>query len=248
MKVILKENIKSIGKKDEIINVSDGYARNYLFVKNLAVEATNSKEVVGRLYDKEAKIIKERIKLEKERNKKKVIIDWNQRNKENNCKYTDSKNYKKIKSPSHQKTLSKKVQVIVDRLANDSKNKNKKNLKDEKKEQIKDFGDFNQEKNNNNDAEDKKQVLMDKIKDEHNIGFKNGGNLKDINKVNEDVKEVNGNENLHTNNEEESTNFMNMEEKANVNNFNGNLLDNFSNKVGIKSKAFQEMLNKYHDK
>lgn len=42
MKVILKENIKSIGKKDEIINVSDGYARNYLFVKNLAVEATNA--------------------------------------------------------------------------------------------------------------------------------------------------------------------------------------------------------------
>ena len=42
MKVILKENIKSIGKKDEIVNVSDGYARNYLFTKNLAVEATNS--------------------------------------------------------------------------------------------------------------------------------------------------------------------------------------------------------------
>ena len=40
MKVILKENVKSIGKKDEIVNVSDGYARNYLFVKNLAVEAT----------------------------------------------------------------------------------------------------------------------------------------------------------------------------------------------------------------
>ena len=42
MKVILMENIKSIGKKDEIINVSDGYARNYLFVKKLAVEATSS--------------------------------------------------------------------------------------------------------------------------------------------------------------------------------------------------------------
>ena len=40
MKVILKENIKSIGKKDEVINVSDGYARNYLFAKDLAVEAT----------------------------------------------------------------------------------------------------------------------------------------------------------------------------------------------------------------
>lgn len=41
MKVILKENIKSIGKKDEIVNVSDGYARNYLFAKKLAVEANN---------------------------------------------------------------------------------------------------------------------------------------------------------------------------------------------------------------
>ena len=39
MKVILKENVKSIGKKDEVVNVSDGYARNFLFVKNLAVEA-----------------------------------------------------------------------------------------------------------------------------------------------------------------------------------------------------------------
>jgi len=41
MKVILKENIKSIGKKDGIVNVSDGYARNYLFAKKLAVEANN---------------------------------------------------------------------------------------------------------------------------------------------------------------------------------------------------------------
>ena len=39
MKVILKENIKGVGKKDEVINASDGYARNFLFPKNLAVEA-----------------------------------------------------------------------------------------------------------------------------------------------------------------------------------------------------------------
>ena len=39
MKVILKENIKGVGKKDEVINESDGYARNFLFPKNLAVEA-----------------------------------------------------------------------------------------------------------------------------------------------------------------------------------------------------------------
>ena len=39
MKVILVDNIKGVGKKDEIINASDGYARNFLFPKKLAVEA-----------------------------------------------------------------------------------------------------------------------------------------------------------------------------------------------------------------
>ena len=39
MKVILKTGIKGVGKKDQIINASDGYARNFLFPKNLAVEA-----------------------------------------------------------------------------------------------------------------------------------------------------------------------------------------------------------------
>ena len=39
MKVILKADIKGVGKKDLVINASDGYARNFLFPKNLAVEA-----------------------------------------------------------------------------------------------------------------------------------------------------------------------------------------------------------------
>ena len=39
MKVILKADIKGVGKKDQIINASDGYARNFLLPKNLAVEA-----------------------------------------------------------------------------------------------------------------------------------------------------------------------------------------------------------------
>ena len=44
MKVILTENVKGVGKKDEIINANDGYARNFLFPKKLAVEA-NSKNM-----------------------------------------------------------------------------------------------------------------------------------------------------------------------------------------------------------
>ena len=42
MKVILKADIKGVGKKDQVINASDGYARNFLFPKNLAVEANNT--------------------------------------------------------------------------------------------------------------------------------------------------------------------------------------------------------------
>lgn len=44
MKVILTQDIKGVGKKDEIINANDGYARNFLFPKKLAVEA-NSKNM-----------------------------------------------------------------------------------------------------------------------------------------------------------------------------------------------------------
>ena len=39
MKVILQADIKGVGKKDQVIEASDGYARNYLFPKKLAIEA-----------------------------------------------------------------------------------------------------------------------------------------------------------------------------------------------------------------
>ena len=40
MKVILLENIKGVGQKDDIINANDGYARNFLIPKKKAIEAT----------------------------------------------------------------------------------------------------------------------------------------------------------------------------------------------------------------
>lgn len=39
MKVVLKQDVKGIGKKDELREVSDGYARNFLFPRKLAVAA-----------------------------------------------------------------------------------------------------------------------------------------------------------------------------------------------------------------
>lgn len=57
MKVILLEDIKGVGKKDQIVNASDGYARNFLFAKNKALEATpgNLKALDGKKKAEEAK-------------------------------------------------------------------------------------------------------------------------------------------------------------------------------------------------
>lgn len=62
MKVILLKDVKSQGRKDDIINVSDGYANNYLIKNNLAVAYTEtSKKILDRQIqirnDEEAKIV-----------------------------------------------------------------------------------------------------------------------------------------------------------------------------------------------
>lgn len=67
MKVILLSDIKGSGKKGDLINVSDGYARNYLLPKKLAKEATpqainelnNAKESMKHKIDEEIKKAKE---------------------------------------------------------------------------------------------------------------------------------------------------------------------------------------------
>lgn len=62
MKVILLEDIKGVGKKGQLLNASDGHARNYLIPKKLAVEATK-----GNLNELEKKEKSELAKKQKEK-------------------------------------------------------------------------------------------------------------------------------------------------------------------------------------
>ena len=61
MKVVLLADVKGQGKKDQIINVSDGYARNFLFPRKLAIEA--DAKVLNEIKGREASL-KHKIEVE----------------------------------------------------------------------------------------------------------------------------------------------------------------------------------------
>lgn len=61
MKIILLQDVKPHGKKGDLIDISDGYARNFLIPKKMAVEATSTKiNEYNQKKEKEARIAKEK--------------------------------------------------------------------------------------------------------------------------------------------------------------------------------------------
>ncbi len=79
IKVILKENIKGVGKKDEVIEVKEGYANNFLFSQNKAVPATQ--ENINKLKNKNEKLqknyendIKRANEIKEKLNSKEIIL------------------------------------------------------------------------------------------------------------------------------------------------------------------------------
>lgn len=62
MKLLLRESIRGVGKRGDIVDVTDGYARNYLLPKNLAMQASeeNMRRLAGEKRAYEARMVKEK--------------------------------------------------------------------------------------------------------------------------------------------------------------------------------------------
>ena len=221
---------------------------------------TNIQKLVKKLYDDEAEKIKERLKTEKEKSKKKKIIDWDKRNKLNREKYPEE--YKiNIKSKDRQKHPNLKLEnyssVSKEKETKNNSNKrtNTSKNKKKKKENIP----------NKNDINKNQKLLLEKIKDEHVIGFKNNvpansnklnNEIKNNPEINEEKKEdkkvienniintVKDNENINIDNNSQLRNSIDKS----VQYHNQPLLEEIDKKKGFDSKALKELMNNLHNK
>ncbi len=112
MKVILLQDIKNVGKREQMIEANDGYARNYLFPKKLAIEAT--KDNLAKLQAKKTSEANKK-KAEIEANKKiakrleKIELTIKAKVGENN------KIFGGITSKEISKTLKKEYEIEIDK-------------------------------------------------------------------------------------------------------------------------------------
>lgn len=112
MKVILTTDVKGQGKKDQIVEVSDGYAKNFLFPRKLAVEvsAQNMNEVRNREIAQQKKIAKE-----KEEARRIAALLETATVKIRESAGTDGKLYGSITSKDVSEALQSQLQVSVDK-------------------------------------------------------------------------------------------------------------------------------------
>ena len=231
----------------------------------------NINELVKKLYDDEAEKIKERLKKEKEKSKKKKVIDWDKRNKINREKYPEEYkiNFKPKEKKANISITNNQVNNLVNNIKKEnSKSKSKSKEKDEKKKR----NHINKSKNkkkkqenilNKDDINNNHKLLLEKIKDEHVIGFKNNSitvqnKFNILNNDKTEMKEENNkvekpedkidnlkqSESLHFDND---SIFRSSNEKINKYGNEG-LLEGINKKDGIRSNAMQEIMNKLHNK
>ena len=228
----------------------------------------NIKELVKKLYDKEAEKIKERLKIEKELSKKKKIIDWDKRNKINKEKYPEEYkiNFKQKDKKLIESASQKKIENLINKIKQEQSLSNSKSKSKEK------MNNYNHKINSNKNKKKKKedsskkdeinknkQLLLEKIKDEHVIGFKNNltekqnkSNDKSVPKDKNKKKENQNNDiismkdSVNINLDNESLMRSSLEEIKKIE--NDHLMDDINKGVEMKSNALKNLLNQYNNK
>ena len=76
MKVILQEDVKSLGKVGDVVKVKDGYARNFLLPRKLAVESTERRVAEFEHLQKVAESKKKKAQSEKQEKPNTITLGW----------------------------------------------------------------------------------------------------------------------------------------------------------------------------
>ena len=119
MKVILLEDVKSVGKKGEVIEASEGYAKNFLFKKKLAVEASAANMNDLKLQKKhEDKVAAENLQAAKdfaaELEDQKVVVKMKSGENGKSFGSISSKEIAKAYADQYKKEIDKKKLVLTD--------------------------------------------------------------------------------------------------------------------------------------
>lgn len=123
MKVILLEDVKSVGKKGDVVEASEGYAKNFLFKKKLAKEATAANMNDLKLQKKnEDKIAAENLQAAKdfaaELEQQKVVVKMKAGENGKAFGSVSSKEIAKAYNEQYKKEIDKKKLVLPDAIKN----------------------------------------------------------------------------------------------------------------------------------
>ena len=111
MRVILLQDVKKVGKKGQTVEVSDGYAANFLFPRKLAVKETKKSVEILEQQNEDARVAKENAKAEALRIKEQLEkITLEMKLKANGGKVFGSISFKQV-----EEALKSQFNIIIDR-------------------------------------------------------------------------------------------------------------------------------------
>ncbi len=111
MKVILLQDVKKVGRKGEVVEVSDGYAANFLFPRKLAVKKTDKSTEILEQQKEDARLLLEKQKEEALKIKEQltnIVVEFSL--KSNNGKVFGSVSFKQV-----EEELKAKHNIVIDK-------------------------------------------------------------------------------------------------------------------------------------